>query len=834
MSGSLFDTDAALARSPKRRKLAPEQTAEPAALTKEVPEQPRPAPPPTSSPTTTYTDDQLGKLIQNVVDVFHSATDWTDFISKMRGASEFASHLEHLQHPAGSLLHRLQRSGVPVLQSDAPWSQQRKHAAMARGSHQSTREHSDFLREEMAEMMMQRFWIVIPYDLVQHIPGLRISPLGVVPQRDRRPRIIVDFSFSGVNQHTVSVAPYESMQFGRAFERLLHKIHHANPHYGPVYMIKIDLSDGFYRMPLSSSHLPALGVVFPHRPGEVPLVALPLVLPMGWVASPPYFCAITETVADLANAALSSPTRVPSHPLSTAADNPQNPVLLRSAPATQVPLASLELPRPPESQHPLHQPSRHARNIRTKFAARPPFQLRTPTTPLAYIDVYMDDFLGLAQGHPALRNQVRSKLLMALDQVLRPLADTDRPFARKQPVSMKKLDKGDGAWTTRKLLLGWIVDTVRHTIELPPHRIDKLHATLSTLLHCKRVALKRWQQALGELRSMILAIPGGRGLFSTLYTGLTNNADPHRVRISTPLRHALADLQLLANDLSARPTRFGEIVDSVPAALGTADASGAGMGGVWFSGDPSFSPVVWRSPFPSHIQARLITYDNPSGTITNSDLELAAQIAAQDILVQQRDCRERTITTFTDNVATRAWHRKGSRTTLGPAAYLLRLLSLHQRYYRYRATIDYLPGPLNVMADDASRLWHLSDDAFLSHFNSTYPQPKPWTLSHPRPVLLSALTTALLCKHSELEWFHPEPNQETPTGFDGSAIATTWASTLSSPTPRITFRSSKCLPSVIDVATFPPPLSQSALVPWRQRSAPLARRWPAWGPQISA
>jgi hypothetical protein len=35
---------------------------------------------------------------------------------------------------------------------------------------------------------------------------------------------------------------------------------------------------------------------------EDPLNAVPMVLPMGWMESPPAFCTVTETIADLANA----------------------------------------------------------------------------------------------------------------------------------------------------------------------------------------------------------------------------------------------------------------------------------------------------------------------------------------------------------------------------------------------------------------------------------------------------------------------------------------------------------------------------------------------------
>ena len=138
------------------------------------------------------------------------------------------------------------------------------------------------------------------------------------------------------------------------------------------------------------------------------------------------------------------------------------------------------------------------------------------------------------------------------------------------------------------------------------------------------------------------------------------------------------------------------------------------MGGIWFSSDPGFQPFIWRATFPAAISAQLVTSTNLKGTISNSDLELAGQIAAQDMLMQYYDCRERTLAVFTDNVSARAWQRKGSATTLGPAAYLLRLFALHQRHYRYCSTFDYLPGPINVMADDASRRWDLSDDQLLT------------------------------------------------------------------------------------------------------------------------
>ena len=684
--------------------------------------------------------------------------------------------------------------------------------ALDRGSHPSTIAHAAFLRNEMADLCAQRFWIILPFALLQHLPNLRLSPMGVVPQRDRRPRIIVDYTFSLINEHTTSQAPPEAMQFGHAFDRLLHRIHHVDRSFGPVFLIKVDLADGFYRVALATEDLPALGVAFPSLPSEPPLVALPLVLPMGWVSSPPYFCAITETITDLANAQLQQPlVPLPIHRLSFIADNPNN--------ETPLPFrTSMSLtPQPTSLPTPFH---------------RTPILAPKRSKPLAHVDIYMDDFVALAQGHPHRRLQVRTTLFQSIDTVLRPLSTSDEPFHRQEPISVKKLQKGDARWTTRKMILGWIIDTYHETIELPSHRADRLQTIITELLAKRRLAFKTWQKLLGELRSMILALPGGRGLFSTLYTCYADGIQTKRIRINRPMRDALLDLRDLADDLLARPTRIGELADTLPVAYGTADASGTGIGGVWLSADHNFQPFFWRSVFPPHVQSALVSSSNPNGTISISDLELLAQIALQDLLLNRYDCRERTISVFTDNIATRAWHRKGSITTLGPAAYLLRILSLHQRHFRYRSTIDYLPGPLNVLADDASRLWNLSDEQLTYHFNSSYPQTKPWIMLPLRPEMHSTLISALFCTRCARELYLPALNPATLHGFDGPHIAAQWASLRNVPKSGIHYRSSKSLPTVTEPALSRPVVTLSDLVPWKGPSAPLARRFPFWGPLI--
>ena len=72
---------------------------------------------------------------------------------------------------------------------------------------------------------------------------------------------------------------------------------------------KYDLSDGFYQMFLDPADSLKLSVLMPHYEAELQLVAVPLSTMMGWVLSPPTFCAASKPVADLANASPSTNVR---------------------------------------------------------------------------------------------------------------------------------------------------------------------------------------------------------------------------------------------------------------------------------------------------------------------------------------------------------------------------------------------------------------------------------------------------------------------------------------------------------------------------------------------
>jgi hypothetical protein len=65
-------------------------------------------------------------------------------------------------------------------------------------------------------------------------------------------------------------------------------------------MAKWDIKDGFWQLDVQVRDEWKFAYVLPQAPGEPIKIVVPTSLQMGWVESPPYFCAATETSRDIA------------------------------------------------------------------------------------------------------------------------------------------------------------------------------------------------------------------------------------------------------------------------------------------------------------------------------------------------------------------------------------------------------------------------------------------------------------------------------------------------------------------------------------------------------
>ena len=621
-----------------------------------------------------------------------------------------------------------------------------------------------------------------------------------------------------MNHDTLLLGPTEAMQFPRALKHTMNQTWHANPWYGLVYLRKADLADGFYCAWLSVDAILKLVVIFPKYPHEEQMVALPFRLPMGWVESIPYFCAATETTADLANA-IPVKQWLPLHPMEKIANTPP---LLEEMSAT---LSQMTAFQSNSSCNKLvHNP------LLTDHAVLHPLQKLVQST-----NIYVDNFIMATQGNDVAHLQHLCHLLHSLDAVFRPIDAFDSEYC-KPVLSKKKAPKGNTYLCTCKLILGWVLDLMAHTLELLPHHKEHLQQIFDDLCDKTWVGVLLWQKVLSELCSMAIGIPSSHGLFSMLQEGL-KYTDKGQICITQEMCNQLSDFEYLKKDLDQQPTHLSELVPDHPVAVGPHNASGHGMGSVWLPAmtNSNLTPILWQSKFLATITDQLVTYDNPNGMITNSDLELASAIAHQDVLQQEGNCAGCTIVPFTDNMPTLAWQQKGSTSTSGPVAYLLHIASLHQRHYQYLTKPDFIKGNVNDMADDCSQLWHLTDSQLLAYFNHTYPQTLPWKLVTLQPAMHSALISTLQKQRLLPQSFLGKHTQKMVIGtFGKHSLPILWESihTLQHSPHRSSFIFSKYLQHAYDMDTLHLAVTLSNLGKWKTTYRPLARRSPAWTTQI--
>lgn len=301
-----------------------------------------------------------------------------------------------------------------------------------------------------------------------------------------------------------------------------------------------------------------------------------------------------------------------------------------------------------------------------------------------------------------------------------------------------------------------------------------------------------------------------------------------RLTLSRAVHDQLADLRRLTEDVGSRPTRWGELVDSDPAFVGSIDASADGMGGVWMDALQRLPPLLWRKKFPREVTEAVVSWANPTGALTNSDLEQAGLVCHPDILAQQHDLRERTICILSDNTAAISRDHRGSTSTDAASSYLCRLAALHQRAYRYRLRSSHIPGSLNVMADILSRRWELSDSQLLAHFDTTFPQALPWQLCQLRSEMNSSATQALWKERCSPDFLSDETLPPLPTGTSSWSSVNNLAWRPTSPRTKIQSLGCKSSLSEYETAGFLPAAGLSDLVQWRTPSYSLHRRTPCW------
>ena len=89
--------------------------------------------------------------------------------------------------------------GVPI-KTEQGMTDTELTQALRYGAHSSATKETTFVQKELQEQARAGHIALFPLRAVRHLPKLWLSPLAAIPQQGRKPRLIYDFSWSGLNE----------------------------------------------------------------------------------------------------------------------------------------------------------------------------------------------------------------------------------------------------------------------------------------------------------------------------------------------------------------------------------------------------------------------------------------------------------------------------------------------------------------------------------------------------------------------------------------------------------------------------------------------------------
>ena len=218
---------------------------------------------------------------------------------------------------------------------------------------------------------------------------------------------------------------------GHALSQIIHTFAKADEN-NKIFMAKWGIKDGFWLMDCEAGEEYNFTHVLPQEEGMPITLVVPTLLQMGWVESPPYFCAATETARDIASDYCDTPVGSPPH----------------------------------------HKFAKHV------TGAKEFDKLLFISTNMGFfyaLKVYVHDFMSIVI--PTSREQlehVATAIMTGIHDVF--LAEI---INSNDPISKKKLLKGEGQYLLLKTLLGFGFDGKQKTMWLE----EKKQANLLTILH---------------------------------------------------------------------------------------------------------------------------------------------------------------------------------------------------------------------------------------------------------------------------------------------------------------------------------------------------------------
>jgi hypothetical protein len=238
-------------------------------------------------------------------------------------------------------------------------------------------------------------------------------------------------------------------------------------------MAKWDIKDGFWRMDCAEGEEWNFAYVLPQLEGEPIKLVVPTSLQMGWVESPPHFCAATETACDVTTEYIEQPVGT-----------------LQPQKFDKYVVGDPEFDALPESGD-------------------------TANGFLHTVEVYVDDFMSLVvQISQKQFRHVATAVMTDINDVFPPDNDDSN-----DPISEKKLRQQEGQFSMRKTLLGFDFDGIAKTMWLEDAKREKLLTVLKDWIRVGErgmagIPFNEFKSVTAKLRHTFTCIPAGVGLLS--------------------------------------------------------------------------------------------------------------------------------------------------------------------------------------------------------------------------------------------------------------------------------------------------------------------------------
>jgi hypothetical protein len=282
-----------------------------------------------------------------------------------------------------------------------------------------------------------------------------------------------------------------------------------------------------------------------------------------------------------------------------------------------------------------------------------------------------------------------------------------------------------------------------------------------------------------------MCIPAGRGLLSPCNRVLRCQPKYVYLQRNREVLTAIEGCRTLLRESTMEPTRCREVVAGWPDYIGIVDASGHGAGGVVLGENLACTPLVFRWEWPEDIKRDIKTVTNPSGRLSNSDLEMAGLVILWLIIEGIGvDLREKRVTLFNDNSPTVGWVTQLASKRSVVAERLIQALALRLKStHTCPLTPLHIEGIRNKIADIPSRsfgsnpAWMCnSDTELLTLFNILFPLPQQqsWTVYRLRYAAATRVTSILQMKPFALEDWRRLPPRGKCIGEIGAPMSNTW------------------------------------------------------------